>query len=157
MRKPPALAPGLFTVLVIIVGIAGWIVARTGESIADRTGLSETVVGGLLTAISTSLPELVTSIAAVRRGALTLAVSGIIGGNAFDTLFVAISDVAYREGSIYHAITSQQMFLMALTTLLIGILLMGLLRREERGIANIGFESFAILVLYIGAIVLLFV
>jgi cation:H+ antiporter len=84
-------------------------------------------------------------------------VSGIIGGNAFDTLFVAISDVAYREGSIYHAITSQQMFLMALTTLLIGILLMGLLRREERGIANIGFESFAILVLYIGAIVLLFV
>jgi cation:H+ antiporter len=68
MRKPPALAPGLFTVLVIIVGIAGWIVARTGESIADRTGLSETVVGGLLTAISTSLSELVTSIAAVRRG-----------------------------------------------------------------------------------------
>jgi cation:H+ antiporter len=145
-----------FAMLAAIIAVAGWVIGRTGESIADRTGLSQTVVGGLLTAISTSLPELVTSIAAVRRGALTLAVSGIIGGNAFDTLFLAISDMAYREGSIFHAITQQQTFLMALTTLLTGILLMGLIRREERGIANIGFESFAILVLYIGAFVLLF-
>jgi cation:H+ antiporter len=113
--------------------------------------MSETAVGGLLTAIITSLPELVTSIAAVRQNAQTLAVSGIIGGNAFDTLFVAAADVGYREGSIFHAITERQMFFMALTMLLTAILLLGLLRREERGPANIGFESFFILLLYLGA------
>jgi cation:H+ antiporter len=43
--------------------------------------------------------ELVTTIAAVRRGALQLAVGGIIGGNTFDTLFLTAADVSYREGS----------------------------------------------------------
>jgi cation:H+ antiporter len=37
-----------------------------------------------------------------------------------------------------------------------GVLLMGLIRRERRGIANIGFESFAILVLYVGAVLFMF-
>jgi cation:H+ antiporter len=40
--------------------------------------------------------------------------------------------------------------------LLTGILLLGLLRREKTGIANIGFESFLVLVIYIGAVALLF-
>jgi cation:H+ antiporter len=140
-----------FAVFTIILGIAGWTVARTGIAISQQTGLSETAVGSFLTAISTSLPELVTSVAAVRQGAQTLAVGGIIGGNAFDTLFAAVADIAYRNGSIYHAITPRQLFLIALTILLIGILLMGLIRRQERGIANIGFESFLILVIYVGA------
>jgi cation:H+ antiporter len=142
---------GRFAVLVLILGSAGWVVARTGESISRQTGLSETAVGGFLTAITTSLPELVTAIAAVRQGSQTLALSGIIGGNGFDTLFAAVADIAYREGSIYHAVSGYQVFFIATTMLLTGILLMGLIRREERGIANIGFESFLILVLYGGS------
>jgi cation:H+ antiporter len=144
-----------FVVLAAIVGVAGWVVARSGVAIAEQTGLSQTAVGALLTAVATSLPELVTSIAAVRQQAQILAVSGIIGGNAFDTLFAAVADIAYREGSIYHAITQQQVFFITLTILMTSILLLGLLRREERGIANIGFESFFIALLYIGAAVFL--
>lgn len=146
---------GRFLALTVVVGAAGYVIAKTGGQVAGRTGLSGTVVGGLLTAISTSLPELVTAIAAVRRGALSLAVGGIIGGNSFDVLFVAFSDVGYRSGSIYHAITDQQVFIIALTLLLTGILLMGLLRRERSGIWGIGFESFLALVLYVGAFTLL--
>ncbi len=146
----------VFGVLAVVVAVAGFSVAQTGIALANRTGLSETIVGGLFTAVATSLPELVTSVAAVRRGALTLAVGGIIGGNSFDVLFVAFSDGAYRAGSIYHAITDQQTFVIALTLLLTGILLMGLLRREKSGILGIGFESFLALVLYLGAFTLLF-
>jgi cation:H+ antiporter len=146
---------GRFLLLTAVVGAAGYVLAKTGGQIAGRTGLSGTVVGGLLTAISTSLPELVTAIAAVRRGALTLAVGGIIGGNSFDVLFVAFSDAGYRSGSIYHAITDQQVFVIALTLLLTGILLMGLLRREKWGVWGIGFESFLVLVLYFGSFTLL--
>jgi cation:H+ antiporter len=140
-----------FAVLAAIIGVSGWVIARSGIAIAEQTGLSETAVGGLVTATVTSLPELVTSISAVRHRAQTLAVSGIIGGNAFDTLFAAAADVGYREGSIYHAISNRQIFFMVLTILLTAILVMGLLRREERGPANIGFESFFILLLYLGA------
>lgn len=143
-------------VLGIGIGGAGYVVAQSGIAIANATGLSETVVGALFTAVVTSLPELVTSIAAVRQGALALAVGGIIGGNSFDVLFVAFSDIAYRPGSIYHALTASQTFMIALTILMTGILILGLLRRERYGIGNIGFESLTIICLYLGGILLLF-
>lgn len=144
-----------FLLLGVLVAIAGYVVARSGIVIAQRTGLSESVVGGLMTAVVTSLPELVTAVAAVRRGALTLAVGGIIGGNCFDVLFIACADIAFREGSLYHAISMDQVFIIALTQLLTGILLLGLLHRERKGIGNIGFESFLVIVLYLGAAVVM--
>jgi len=137
-----------FIFCALIVGAAGWAVAQAGVGIAAQTGMTESVVGALFTAVSTSLPELITSIAAVRQGALTLAVGNVMGGNAFDTLFAAVADVAYRDGSIYHAASSREAFVCALAILLSGVLVMGLVRRERRGIANIGFESFMILLLY---------
>jgi len=137
-----------FSVFAVVVAIAGWGVARAGIGLAAQTGMTESLVGGLFTAVSTSLPELLTSIAAVRQGALTLAVGNVMGGNAFDTLFVAVADIAYRPGSIYHAASSRETFLLALGILMAGLLVMGLVRRERKGIANIGFESFLILVLY---------
>jgi cation:H+ antiporter len=106
-------------------------------------------VGGLFTALSTSLPELVTAIAAVRAGALTLAVGTCLGGNAFDVLFAAAADVAYREGSIYHAIGAPERFMVGLAILLAATLVVGLIQREKRGVANIGFESMLILLLYL--------
>ena len=111
--------------------------------------------GGLFTAVSTSLPELVDTVAAVRQGALTLAVGGIIGGNCFDLLLLAFSDIAFRSGSIYAVISDRQVFVISLTILMTGILLLGLLQREKYGFANIGFESVLILLLYIGGIGLL--
>jgi len=155
VRKPKLETRGLYWIwikLIIlggVVGFTGYLVAKTGIALSNKAGISQTVVGGIFTAIATSLPELVTSIAAVRQGALTLAVGGVIGGNCFDVLFLAFSDMAYRKGSIYAAITSRQLFLISLTILLTGILLLGLLRREKYGIGNIGFESFLIIVLYI--------
>lgn len=144
-----------FSVFVSILVVCGHVVARAGAALAARTGLSETVVGGLLVAVTTSLPELVTAVAAVRQGALTLAVGNIIGGNSFDVLFVAAADGAYREGSLYHAVAQHAGFLVALAALLTAVLLLGLLRREKRGIAGIGFESFLILILYGGGVAVL--
>lgn len=146
-----------FIVLAVTVGVAGWIIGRAAVSIVAHTSLSETFIGGLMTTFSTSLPELVTVLAAVHRGALTLAVGGIIGGNVFDTLLVALSDIAYRPGSLYHAAGESQFILLGLSILLTAILLLGLLRREEHGIANIGFESVLILMIYLATWSLLFI
>lgn len=114
-------------------------------------------MGTLFTATSTSLPEAVIAIAAVRRGALTLAVGDILGGNSFDVLFLAFSDMLYREGSLYHAVTDVQSFWVALSLLMAAVLLLGLLRRERYGIGNIGFESVLVLLLYLTGIVVLVV
>jgi cation:H+ antiporter len=82
--------------------------------------------------------------------ALNLAVGNVIGGNAFDTLFVAVSDVAFRDGPIYAGISRVEVFWLALTALMTSVLLLGLLFRERRGVANIGFESAALLLIYLG-------
>lgn len=145
-----------FLLLMAALGAAGLVLEPAATTISAEAGLSQTVVGVLLTAISTSIPELVTSVAAVRRGALTLAVGGIIGGNAFDTLFMAASDIAYRDGSIYHTMDPDTERWVTLTLLMAAILIMGLIRRERYGLGRIGAESLAIMVLYILGVALMF-
>jgi cation:H+ antiporter len=144
-----------FAILATILAVTGFVTATSGVAIADMAGISQSMVGAYFTAVATSIPELVTTIAAVRRGALTLAMGGIVGGNMFDTLFIATSDIAYREGSLYHAVSDMPYFLTALSILMTGVLILGMLRRERRGIANIGFESALILILYLGGTALL--
>ena len=144
-----------FALLLVVVGFSGYTLGQAGIALAAKTGLTQTIVGALLTAVSTSLPELVTTLAAVRRGALTLAVGGIIGGNTFDVILVAASDIAYRPGSIYHAGSGRPDFVIILTVMMTAVLLLGLLRREKYGFANIGFESLLILLIYAGGTALL--
>lgn len=134
------------------VTVAGVIVARVSGAVADGTGLSESLVGGLLSGVATSLPELVTTVAAVRRRALTLAVSDVVGGNFFDVLFVVAADFVYLRGSLYHAaaVGRRESFLAGLTIILNVVLLLGLLYRQRRGPANIGLEGLLMLLLYVG-------
>jgi cation:H+ antiporter len=95
------------------------------------------------------LPELVVAVTAIRMGALTLAVGDIVGGNAFDTLFVAVSDIFYREGPIYAAVAQTEKVWLGAAMLMNAVLLMGLMYRERRGIGNIGLESALILLIYV--------
>lgn len=144
----PAVLLVRFALLAGIAGLAGYALGQSGVQLSRQTGLSQTAVGGLMTSVVTSMPELITSIAAVRRGALNLAVGGIIGGNAFDVLFLVLSDVAYRDGSIYQAFSDTHRFVVAISIVMAAVLLMGLLKRERHGPAGIGFESVLILGLY---------
>ena len=142
-----------FLIYSAIVTVCGWALGHSGITIAEEHGLSEGLIGGVFIAISTSLPELIIAITAVRLGALTLAVGDIIGGNTFDTLFIAMSDIAYVEGSIYSSITSIEHVWLALCLLMTSILLMGLLHRERYGIANIGLESALVFIIYVSGLI----
>ncbi|WP_216853297.1 sodium:calcium antiporter [Phytoactinopolyspora halotolerans] len=141
-----------FALFAVLVSAAGFAVARAGVSLAEASGLSSTFIGAFITSIVTSMPELVTTVAAVRAGALSLAVGGIVGGNAFDLLFVAASDVAYRDGGIYAAMGASDMFLVGWTILLVGTAAAGLVRREPTGI---GFEGYSILAIYAAGVAVL--
>lgn len=145
-----------FILLAIVVTAAGFTIAKTGITIADQTGLSESLVGVLFTAVATSFPELIVAVSAVRQKALTLSVGNIIGGNSFDVLFVAFADMAYNKGSIFHAITNSQVFIVALTMLMTSTLILGLLHREREGFGKIGWESLLIIVFYFAGNAFLF-
>ncbi|MBZ9778974.1 hypothetical protein LB452_08565 [Psychroflexus sp. CAK8W] len=138
-----------FVFLSVLVGLSGYAIGMSGINISNNTGLSEGFVGSLFTAVATSLPELIVTLAAVRRKALALAVGNIVGGNSFDVLFVAFSDFAYQDGSILHNITTYQSFIVPMTMLMVSVLIMGLLLRQRKGIGNIGWESALIILIYI--------
>jgi len=155
-QKSLRLVIAKFVGFALIVAAAGYTVAEAGIAIAEQTGLSQSFVGTLFTAVATSLPELIVSISAVRQKALNLAVGNIIGGNSFDVLFVAFADFAYREGSILHASSNDGIFIISITLLMKAVLLLGLLHRQRVGLATIGWESVALILLYLAGNAMLF-
>lgn len=137
-----------FIVSGLVVAVGGWGVARAAASIVEHAGLDASFVGAVLMGLVNAIPETVTAVAAVRSGALTLAIGGVLGGNAFDVLNLVVGDVAYRSGSLYHAAESDDLFVTVSGLLMTLILLGGLLRRQKRGPLGIGFEGIALGVTY---------
>ena len=145
-----------FSLLALLLVATGLVLARATVALSSQTGISENVLGALLTSTLTSLPELVTMITAIRRGALTLAVGNIIGGNTFDVLFLSAADVAYRDGSLFHTMTGEHLLILVTAICMTAILTLGLLRREKTGPAAIGLESVAVACVFaVFAVVLL--
>lgn len=87
-------------------------VFHRAKQVAESTGLGATFMGTWLVGLSTSLPELVASIAALRLGAFDLAVGNLIGSNAFNMAILIVVDLAHPGGSIFvdasrtHALTA---------------------------------------------------
>ncbi|SDY92842.1 sodium:calcium antiporter [Citreimonas salinaria] len=145
-----------FGALMLLMGTAGYVIAKTASQLADRMEISDSLVGALATAVVTSMPELVTTVAAVRRGALQLAVGGIIGGNTFDTLFLVASDISYRDGSLYHAVGDADFYWIATALVMTGVLIGGLIMRQRQGPGKIGAESMLLLGIYATAVAVQF-
>jgi cation:H+ antiporter len=83
-----------FTAAAAAIVVAGMLLARQGDQIAQQTGLEQSFVGTLFLALATSLPELTVSISAIRIGAYDLMVGNILGSNMFNVFVAAVSDVA---------------------------------------------------------------
>ncbi len=145
-----------FAALAAVTALAGYTIAEACIGLVDTTSIGAGPVGTLFAGVSTSLPELVTAIASVRAGAVSLAIGNILGGNAFDVMFLAAADVA-SPTSIYTAITPDNMATATISILMVGILLLGMLKRDRQGAGGIGFESNTVIALYVLSVVILFV
>jgi cation:H+ antiporter len=82
------------------VAAAGAWLPFVGVNLAEAMGWSSTFVGTLFVALVTSVPEIVTTFAAVRIGAIDMAIGGVLGSNLFDVVIVAIDDLLYVRGPI---------------------------------------------------------
>jgi cation:H+ antiporter len=81
------------SVLWIVVGLAGLIIG--GKLIVDNAvelarlfGMSERIIGLTIVSIGTSLPELATSVAAVRKKKVDIAIGNVVGSNIFNTFLI---------------------------------------------------------------------
>lgn len=99
------------SVIFIVSGLAaiilgGELVVRSAQSIARTFGMSETLIGVTIIAIGTSLPELVTSVIAARKGQSGIAIGNVVGSSIFNLAFVlGMSSSANPVGVVPEAMT----------------------------------------------------
>jgi cation:H+ antiporter len=121
-----------FALAALTLLTAAPILAWSAREIAFITGISSTFVGTSLVAITTSLPELVSAVSAVRLGAFDLAVGNLFGSNAFNMSAICLADLAYRSGPLLSVASSTHAVTAVAGVLLMTIGLMGIVYRAEK-------------------------
>lgn len=81
------------TICLCILGLTGivWggnLVVNSASVIAQQLGMSENLIGLTVVALGTSLPELVTSLVATKKGELDIAIGNVVGSNIFNMLLI---------------------------------------------------------------------
>lgn len=137
----------------VAVLICGYLVATTGDILAEQTGLGDSVMGAVFVAVATSLPEISTTYTAVRFGAYSMAVADIIGTNALELALFLPADLFYREGAIFAVLEPSAIFLAALGAIMTCIYLLGMLERRNKTLWHMGYDSVAVLFVYVGGLV----
>ena len=99
-------------------------------------------------ALATSLPEISTGLQAVRQGDDGLAVSDVLGGNAFLPVLFLVATVITGQAVLPRAQASD-VYLTALAALLSLVYAVGLIFRPRRRVLGMGPDSLAVVVLYV--------
>jgi cation:H+ antiporter len=134
-----------YSVLIVAAALA---LPYFAEKLAQDTGINESFVGTLLVAASTSLPEMVVSIAAVRMGSIDLAVGNLLGSNIFNMFILAIDDLIYTDGPILLA-TNPNHALSALVTLLMtSVISISILFGSPKKRFALGVDAIIMILLY---------
>jgi len=139
-----------------IVGAATWL-PFIGDRLAEETGLARSFIGSIFIALTTSLPELVVSVSALKIGATDLAIANLFGSNIFNIFILAIDDIFYKKGpllshvSLNHAVTG------IIAVIMTGIAIISLTYRlEKKPFLRLGWDTISILLAYIVNIYLLY-
>ena len=151
-------AASIYTATMLGIVAAGVVLAIMGERLADSMGWETSFVGTQFLAISTSLPELAASYAAIRIAAPELAISNVLGSNLFNMGFVIfLDDAAYTEGPIWSGI-AQIHQLTAAFAVLMTIIAIAALMKTNRGDRPRRFtwEAVSLIGLYTAVSVLVF-
>jgi cation:H+ antiporter len=140
---------------VFVVGAALWL-PQLGAELARETGLGEAFVGSLFVAITTSLPEIVVSLAAVRIGALDLGVGNVLGSNLFNMFILGLDDVFYRQGALLSQADGSHGVPIVAVMIMYGLFLVGLTYRVLSKRFVVTWDTGAIAAVYVAAIALVY-
>lgn len=135
--------------------VAGPHLAHAAGHIADATGLGKTFMGTTLVAFSTSLPELVASLAALRMGAHDLAIGNVFGSNAFNMLLLIPLDLVHK-GPILSAVSESHAVTCIAAIVATMVVVLGQLYQVERRKKLIEPDAWLVIAVVIGALWLIY-
>lgn len=132
----------------LIILIVGVVLVNCAVVISNQSGLGESFVGVTLLAAATSLPELTTTITAVRMGAYTLAISNIFGSNLIMLALILPADLLHRSGPILRFDDINVLLAIASGILVSAVYITGLLIRRKPRVGNFGIDSIIVAIIY---------
>jgi cation:H+ antiporter len=132
-----------------------WMVASSNR-IADVTGLGTTFVGTTLVALVTSLPELVTTIAAAKLGADDMAIGNLFGSNMFNMFAFGLTDLFFTEGRFFAMVDPAFLLVSVLGLLMTVMALVGNLARIKRRLLFIEIDALALVIVYLAGMWMLY-
>ena len=132
----------------LIIGAATYL-PHVGESIAQGTGLGQTFVGNIFIALSTSLPEVVVSVAALKLGAVDLAFGNILGSNLFNISILALDDVLYTRGPILAHVSGNHTVTAVAAMTMTAVAIIGLTFRASKKTLFIAWDALGIVILHV--------
>ncbi len=147
--------PGLvmrFVVASAVILVCGVLLVALSEQIAAQSGLGRSFIGVTLLAASTSLPEVSTTIMAVRLRSYTMAISNIFGSNLIMIILLLPADILYTEGLLLAQADSISSFVIGVGIVVTAIYVIGLVIRSSRTILGIGIDSLLVLAIYVASV-----
>lgn len=141
-------------VLFIVGGLIGlpigaWLTVAGASEIARMFGFSETAIGLTVVAIGTSLPELVTTVAAAWRGSGAVAIGNVVGSNIFNIGFILGLTGLVLPLDVDQRVIDVDMWVMLATALLVvGLAHWSLPLRKWSGTAMLGAFAFYIVTVF---------
>lgn len=141
----------------IIVGAATWL-PHIADALATSTGLGQSVIGSVFVAMTTSLPEVVVSVTAIRLGAQDMAVANMLGSNMFNILILAVDDIFYTVGPIFSHISQLHIITPVIMIMMTAVVVIGLTYPpEKKSFGRVGWDAFSLVGLMILSIVMLII
>jgi cation:H+ antiporter len=134
----------------LLVVAAGVLLPFVAKHIAIQMGWHEGFVGTLFVALVTSVPEMVVTIAALRLGALDMAIGSLFGSNLFNIFIFAIDDFFYTPGPLFSNIAQSHVISALSAIMMTGVAIVGLFYRPKTRIfKTVGWTSIFLFLIYL--------
>lgn len=149
-------AYAMYALNALVIVAAATYLPYLGDRIAGMTGLGRAFVGSIFIALSTSLPELVVSIAALRLGAVDMVFGNLFGSNLFNIGILALDDLFYTKGPLLLDITPGHIITVSAAMSMTAIAVIGLIYRKSKKSLLPDWDSAAIIAIYLVAMYVLY-
>ncbi|MGI9426859.1 MAG: sodium:calcium antiporter [Hyphomicrobiaceae bacterium] len=145
-----------FALASLAILVFGVLLVFSAERLAEQTGLGSSFIGATLLAGATSLPELSTTVMAVRLQSYTMAISNIFGSNLIMVLLILPADIVYTEGPLLQQADASASFALICGVGVTAIYVVGLITRGRRRLLGMGLDSCAVLAVYLLSLCVLY-
>lgn len=135
-----------------VILVCGVLLVEVCETIAAQSALGNSFIGVTLLATTTSLPELSTTIAAVRMRAYTMAISNIFGSNLLMVFILLPADLLYRQGEILSQADNISRLALLSGIVMTVVYVVGLLVRDKPRVLGMGIDSAVVMAVYLGSL-----